>query len=80
MIKNIKACTLFFTYNPTHFLQISTCNHGKKYKNRHVHEPKQKFSLAEFFKMSFACFPANGISDITRKKLMQSIKGRPRKK
>jgi hypothetical protein len=29
----------FFTYSATHFLQISTANHCRKYKNPHVNKP-----------------------------------------
>jgi hypothetical protein len=53
MIKNIKACTFSFspvTYNASHFLQISTSNHGKKYKNPYVNKPKQKLSSTLFSK------------------------------
>jgi hypothetical protein len=57
----------FSTYNPTHFLQISTTNHGKKYKNPYVNKPKQKYSWTLLFKMSFACFAEMVNHDITAK-------------
>jgi hypothetical protein len=52
----------FSTYNASHSLQKATTNHDKIYKNSYINKPKQKLSSTLFFKMSFTCFAANGIS------------------